>query len=67
MEGLDLQVLESNDWDRFRPEMVVAECLTGSLRQIAVDPVARYLMGLGYEPYAKTGNSIIFSERSTKS
>ena len=60
VEGLDLAVLKSNDWERYRPRVVVAECLKSDLRSLLDDPVTRYLSDLEYVPYAKTGNSVIF-------
>jgi FkbM family methyltransferase len=65
VEGLDLQVLESNDWDHYRPRTVIAECLDSALVQIGADPVARYLTERGYAPYAKTGNSVIFTAKAS--
>lgn len=63
VEGLDLAVLQSNDWELYRPRVVVAECLKSDLYSLLDDPVTHYLSGVGYFPYAKTGNSVIFVER----
>lgn len=60
VEGLDLAVLRSNDWDRIRPRAIVVECLHLDLYALAGHPVAAYLAEKGYAPYAKTGNSLIF-------
>lgn len=60
VEGFDFQVLKSNDWKKFSPRIIIAECLTAELADIDSDPVAKYLTDLGYKIYAKTGNSIIF-------
>jgi FkbM family methyltransferase len=59
-EGLDLQVLQSNDWQRFRPRFVVSECLKADLIYMCDDPVVDYLASVGYRAYAKTGNSVVF-------
>jgi FkbM family methyltransferase len=61
VEGFDLQVLRSNDWDRFRPSVVIAECLDTSLETIRNNETANFLLELGYRAYAKTGHSVIFS------
>lgn len=63
VEGLDLQVLQSNDWVRFAPRIIIAECLSADLIFIQEDPVVRYLAELNYDVYAKTGNSIIFVKK----
>lgn len=64
VEGLDLAVLKSNDWELYRPRAVVAECLNSDLHSLLDDPVTQYLSALDYVPYAKTGNSVIFIERN---
>lgn len=63
VEGLDLEVLQSNDWQRFRPKVVVAESLSAGA-DVSQDKIYLYLQELGYELYAKTGNSIIFVDRN---
>lgn len=60
VEGHDLEVLRSNDWARYRPMAVVAECLGTSLAGALQDPIAGLLGEKGYRAYAKTGNSVIF-------
>jgi len=62
VEGMDLQVLRSNDWKKFRPKIIVAETLQSELNNICNDPVSEFLHELGYKPYAKTGCSVIFIE-----
>ena len=63
VEGLDLEVLQSNDWQRFAPRAVIAECFGSDLEQIQEDPVAKYMSAIGYKPYAKTGHSVVFVQR----
>ena len=60
VEGLDLQVLKSNDWLRFRPRVVVAEVLAAGLTEIGSAPTTAFLTSHRYQPYAKTGNSVIY-------
>jgi len=60
VEGLDLQVLLSNNWDIYRPKLVVAECLSTDLLQLAHHPLVNFLGSVGYTPVSKTGNSVIF-------
>lgn len=60
VEGFDFQVLNSNDWIRFRPKIVIVECSSNDLLSIDSDPVNKFLNSLGYVAYAKTGLSIIF-------
>ena len=49
-EGLDLEILESNDWGRYRPEFILIEIHTGGRNwEIPDSRVARYLRERGYE------------------
>ncbi len=59
-EGFDIQVLKSNDWSKYRPRLVLVELLNNKMSEINSDPVTQYLSTVGYEPYAKTGLSVIF-------
>jgi hypothetical protein len=60
VEGLDLQVLQSNDWERFAPRAVIAECFESDLDAIQENAVVRFMSGVGYKPYAKSGHSVVF-------
>ena len=61
VEGKDLEVLESNDWTRFRPRFILAETLRTGMLNIASCPVVRFLSGHGYMPVAKAYNTIFFA------
>jgi FkbM family methyltransferase len=62
-EGFDLEVLESNDWTRFRPEIVVAECFEIDLRASDNDPTIGFMASVGYDLVAKAANSVFFIAR----
>jgi FkbM family methyltransferase len=62
VEGLDLEVLKSNDWNRYRPEVVIAECLNLELDRLDADPVAAFMLENGYRVCAKTGRSVFFRD-----
>jgi FkbM family methyltransferase len=64
VEGLDLAVLRSNDWRRFRPRIVLAEALGSSLDEVANGDVARFMAGEGYRLFAKTYNTLFFVDKS---
>ncbi|PNG28280.1 hypothetical protein A1348_28115 [Pseudomonas protegens] len=59
VEGLDLEVLQSNNWEKYRPKIVVAESLSQEV-VFFKDRIYQYLQDLDYKFYAKTGNSLIF-------
>ena len=60
VEGLDLEVLMSNNWSKYRPKMIIAESLTASLTEFESDPLVSYLLSLNYKAIIKTGCSVIF-------
>ncbi len=60
VEGRDIDVLESNDWDKYRPKIVLVEILSKPVIACASDPVTRYLAERQYVFYAKTVNTAIF-------
>jgi FkbM family methyltransferase len=57
-EGLDLEILESNDWSRFRPRYVCAECHTTDPSR-AINP-GSLLKDQGYSLIASTEFSSIY-------
>lgn len=61
VEGLDAEVLESNDWDAFVPEVVLAETLGQALDDVQASPIAGVLSRQGYSLLAKTANTAIFT------
>lgn len=63
VEGADLEVLQSNDWDAFRPEFIVVESHGTELLKIHEVPVAGFLAAHNYTPVAATGPSLIFGRR----
>jgi len=59
VEGLDLQVLRSNDWERFRPRFVLAEAFPSS----AATALRQFLDEQGYRCIAHTINTLLFSSK----
>jgi len=60
VEGLDAEVLGSNDWNRFRPRIVLAETLRTDILAIASCPTVRLLCEVGYKPVAKAYDTTFF-------
>ncbi|MBL8350023.1 MAG: FkbM family methyltransferase [Burkholderiaceae bacterium] len=67
VEGLDLEVLRSNEWSRYRPLAVVAEVLGTDITDMLESDVARFMDSVGYRPYAKLVNSAVFVRRNAPS
>jgi len=59
VEGEELSVLASNDWERYRPGTIVLEVLNTSLAHLEAAPTVKFLRGKGYVPVAKLLNSTI--------
>ena len=60
VEGLDLKVLASNDWGKYRPKVVLVEVLDTSLNKLEKDPVYSYMVTQGYSLFAKLVHTCIF-------
>jgi len=61
VEGSDEQVLESNDWDRWRPRVLIFERHGLELEQIGSDLLLGRMRDRGYSVKAKCGPSLIMS------
>lgn len=65
VEGLELEILRSNDWDKYKPKLIVMESLTmthQSLDYIYNDPAIQFVVDQGYIAVAKVSNAV-FLER----
>ncbi|MBD0335355.1 MAG: FkbM family methyltransferase [Cyanobacteria bacterium Co-bin13] len=60
VEGLDLAVLKSNDWSKYRPRVVVVEEFAFSLPDLLDSAIYQYLTSLDYTLAAWLPPSIIF-------
>lgn len=60
VEGFDLQVLKSNDWQRYRPNYILVEAITFDLKNMEQEDVYLYLDSMGYILFAKTVNTLFF-------
>jgi FkbM family methyltransferase len=66
VEGCDLDVLKSNDWNSFRPEVVIVECSSFSkqgpldISSVKDSQIGIYMASHGYAMFAKTYESVFF-------
>jgi FkbM family methyltransferase len=63
VEGLDLQVLLSNNWSKYRPKVILVESLGFSLEDFSNDEVYLFLTNQGYKLFSKTINTLFFIEK----
>jgi FkbM family methyltransferase len=60
VEGLDFEVLRSNDWEKYRPRIVLVEVSGSSLETIMQDEIFQLMKTKGYSIYAKSANTVFF-------
>ena len=60
VEGLDLEVLRSNDWQNYRPKIILVEILNSSLNTINSEPIYKFLGKMGYSLVSKLFHTCIF-------
>lgn len=63
VEGLDLQVLQSNNWNVYRPKLLLIEDLDKQSLELYLgnSKLARYMQDQHYELVAKTFNTLFYS------
>jgi FkbM family methyltransferase len=64
VEGLDLSVLKSNDWDKYRPKVVIVEILKNSVQSLFEHDITYFLEKKDFIVFAKTVNSVFFMDHS---
>jgi FkbM family methyltransferase len=63
VEGLDLEVLRSNDWKQFRPDWVLVEQLNLENIEDLDFEVHHYMKSVNYVLFAKTYNTLFYKEK----
>lgn len=62
VEGLDFQVLKSNDWSKYRPKYVLVEILGSSWHDIDRNDIVQFMRNVNYLICAKCRNTVFFEE-----
>lgn len=60
VEGLDFEVLKSNNFDKYRPKVILIEILRSSLTDLENHEISKFLKRVNYSIYAKTVNTVFF-------
>ena len=63
VEGMDINVLRSNNWELFRPKIVLVEDVSSNEEFISGSKITQFMNSQAYVLYAKTVNTLIFRER----
>lgn len=64
VEGEEMGVLGTNDWETCRPDWVVIEALDVPLAGLGSSPGVRFLADFGYAPVSKLFHSVILKRES---
>lgn len=60
VEGLDLQVLKSNDWNKYKPDWIIIELPTLPISEVLNHPTNKYLTDLDYQLFSKLSKSCFY-------
>jgi hypothetical protein len=63
-EGMDLEILKSNDWSRFQPRLICVEDYQTNLVAYIETPTHQYLAGIGYIFLSATAISKIYTHET---
>jgi FkbM family methyltransferase len=64
VEGEELAVLQSNNWNDYRPQIIIIEALATPFDIIRHHPAVSFLVDKGYELVSRLANSIILKSKS---
>ncbi len=60
VEGLDFQVLKSNNWDKYVPKVILCEALNSNLKEVKTSEIYKLMIETDYFLFAKTVNTLFF-------
>jgi len=64
VEGLDYDVLKSNNWNKYRPKVVVIEYFPKGIDLLVNDKVYQFLNEIGYRFYCNSCSNIFYIENA---
>ncbi len=60
VEGYDLQVLQSNEWNKYKPQFIIIESYETLIEDVIKSEIYKYMYHLGYRLFSKAHLSLIF-------
>ncbi len=63
-EGFDLDVLESNNWEKYRPKLVLVESDCKDILSLQTDDIYKFMIGKKYGLVAKAVRTLFFLDLS---
>ncbi len=61
VEGFDLKVLKGNDWEKYKPEVIIIETNDIIFDLTLKNETTLYLENIGYKVFAKTNKSVFYA------
>lgn len=62
-EGHDLNVLQSNNWEKYSPQIVITEILGLNFEKLYDSELYLFMKSINYSFFAKTFNSLFFKKK----
>ncbi|MDB4926957.1 FkbM family methyltransferase [Mucilaginibacter sp.] len=63
VEGAEMSVLKSNNWEKYRPEVLLIESIDMSVEEIIETEMHKFLGMHLYVFFAKTGNTVFYKQK----
>lgn len=63
VEGAEMSVLKSNDWEKYRPDVLLIECINKGIEDILKTETHSFLTINSYNLFAKTGNTMFYKRK----
>jgi FkbM family methyltransferase len=63
VEGAEMAVLNSNNWDKYAPDVLLVEIIDTEIEDIFKTAVHQFLVQKGYNFFAKTGNTLFYKKK----
>ena len=60
IEGSEMAALRSNDWEKFRPRVLILEALGRTLMDLDSSPEVQFVRSMGFTPVSMLYNSVVF-------
>ncbi len=60
VEGIDMQVLKSNNWTKYKPKIVLVEAVGKDIEEVLSEDLHAAMISYGYKLFAKTINTCFY-------
>jgi FkbM family methyltransferase len=60
IEGLDFDILKTNDWSKYQPQLLCVEIYARNIREVLASEISIYLEKIGYQIIYRINNSCFF-------